>query len=465
MSRFWAENTEIHMEQGPIGRTLLLFTLPVLLSQVLQQLYSIADCMVVGHFGGSYGLAATGVAGLLLSVIVNFFIGFSSGISCMTAWLFGSYEYDRLKRTIQTMMILSVVLGGALTAVGFFGAENFLLWLSCPAEVLKPAALYLHICFFGMIPQLIYNTGNAVLRSLGNTRSPLLYLACSSGLNLLLDLVLVVGASAGLAGAAWATLFSQWLLACLILWKLSRMEEGYRLDFRQKPLPFRELLEILRLGIPSGMQAVFMSISSLIIQVSINRFGADAVAGMTVYAKVEGFLYYPAFSYGMALSGFVGQNLGAGQLERVRRAMSTSLKTAVSFTLPFSLLLMAGSRYILLCFTKDAGILFYGQQAIFTIFPWYFLYAVDQVYIGGLKGLGRTGYPMVCSMICYCLFRVAWCRLLLPVWWDMRVVYHCYNVSLLLMLFMLAAQYYRVFSGYVQRGETSVQTARIMKHC
>lgn len=450
MRKLSGKTTEIHMEQGPIGKTLLLFTLPVLLSQILQQFYSIADCAVVGHFGGSYGLAATGVAGLILSVIVNFFIGFSSGTSFITAHLFGAYEYGRLKRTIQTMVLLSVVLGGGMTAAGFFCSEKFLLWLDCPRDVLAPAVRYLQICFFGMIPQFLYNTGNAVLRSLGNTRSALLYLMFSSGLNLMLDLLLVVGMSMGLSGAAWATLFSQWVLSFLILWKLMHMEEAYRLDFRQKFLSVRELGEIFHMGIPSGLQAVFMSISSLIIQVSINQFGPDAVGGMTVYAKVEGFLYYPAFSYGMALTGFVGQNLGAGRMDRVRRAMNTSLRTAVGFTLPLSLLLMAFSRHILLCFTKDPGILFYGQEAIFCIFPWYFLYAVDQVYIGGLKGLGQTGYPMICSMVCYCLFRVAWCKLLLPVWWDMRVVYHCYNVSLFLMLLLLAARYYCVYHEKVK---------------
>lgn len=433
------------MEQGPIGRTLLLFTLPVLLSQILQQLYNVADCMVVGHFGGDNGLAAAGVAGLILSVIVNFFIGFSSGISFITARLFGAYEYERLKRTIRTMMVLAMVLGGALTAAGCLGGGMFLVWLDCPGEVYAPAKLYLDICFFGMIPQLIYNTGNAILRSLGNTRTPLIYLGISSGLNLVLDLWLAVGASMGLAGAAWATLISQWVLAVLILWKLCRMDEAYRLEPGGGLLSKKESGEIFRMGIPSGMQAVFMSISSLLIQVSINQFGPDAVGGMTVYARVEGFLYYPAFSYGMALTGFVGQNLGAGRMDRIRRSMRTSLKLAVGFTLPVSLLLMACSRHILLCFTSDPGILSYGQEAIFTIFPWYFLYAVDQVYIGGLKGLGHTGYPMVCSMICYCLFRVAWCRALLPVWWDMRVVYHCYNVSLLLMLALLAVQYYRVY--------------------
>lgn len=436
-----ASHTEVHMEKGPIGRTLLLFTAPILLSQILQQLYSIVDCMVIGHFGGSFGLSAAGIAGLILSVIINFFIGFSTGIGCVTARLFGSYDYARLRQAIQTMVCLCIFAGIAFTAVGIFHARTFLLWLDCPREVLGDGVRYLQICFLGMTPQLLSNTGNAILRSMGNTRSPLVYLVFSSLLNIGLDLLLVIVFSQGLAGAGAATVAAQWAMALLILWKLYTLDEAYRPGFRLRPLPFNEIKEILGQGILSGLQAVFMSISSLIIQVSINQFGADAIAGMTIYAKVEGFLYYPAFSYGIALTGFIGQNLGAGRLDRVQRAMRTSLALAVGYTLPASLLLVAGSRYILLCFTKDPGILSCGQEAIASILPWYFLYAVDQVYIGGLKGLGHTGYPLACSVICYCLFRIAWCQALLPLWKDMRVVYHCYNVSLLLMLALLGARY------------------------
>lgn len=443
MRRRSSASTEVHMEEGPIGRTLLIYTLPVLLSQILQQCYNIADCMVVGHFGGNCGIAAAGVAGLILSVIINFFIGFSAGISYITASLFGSFNYPRLKQTIKTMISLGIVLGAGLTILGILCAGYFLVWLECPEEVLEPAVHYLRICFLGMIPQLIYNIGNAILRSLGNTKTPLRYFFYSCFLNLVLDVIFVVRFSAGLAGAAWATVTAQWLLAGMILKKLFCMEDAYKLERGGSFLSLKEAAEIFRMGIPSGLQAVFMSISSLVIQVSINQFGADAVAGMNVYAKVEGFLYYPAFSYGMALTGFIGQNLGAKRMDRVRRSMRISLMVAIGFTVPLSLLLMAGSGYILLFFTSDPGILDYGKNAIFCIFPWYFLYAVDQVYIGGLKGLGRSTYPMICSLICYCLFRVAWCRLLLPHWWDMRVIYHCYNVSLLLMLVLLAPMYYR----------------------
>ena len=323
--------------------------------------------------------------------------------------------------------------------------------LRCPPGVLDLAVRYLKICFFGMIPQLIYNSGNAILRSLGNTAATLRFLLISSMSNLVLDLLLVVGAGKGLEGAAWATVLAQGMLAFLILWKMGTMDSSYRLSFRQKMLTIQKQKELFALGIPSGMQAVFMSISSLVIQISINQCGAAAVAGMTVFAKVEGFLYYPAFSYGMALTGFIGQNLGAGKTERVEKAMKTSVKLAVGFTVPTSALLMFLSKILLLGFTKDPAILANGQEAIFFIFPFYFLYSINQVYIGGLKGLGNSTYPMLCSLLCYCVFRVLWCWLLLPFVKSMVVIYTCYDASWILMLPLLMLRYYSVYRAYEEK--------------
>ncbi|MCH1984076.1 MATE family efflux transporter [Ruminococcus sp. OA3] len=441
MSADLCKSGEVHMEHGPVGRTLIIFTLPLLLSQIFQQFYSMADSMVIGHFAGDHGLAAVGEAALVLSVVINFFIGFSTGISTITAHLFGSYQYKALKRLISTSLLLGSMMGTLLTISGILGTETFLLWLNCPADVLLPAKQYLKICFLGIVPQLLYNTGNAVLRSLGNTKEPLVYLLISSFLNLVLDIALVAGASAGLCGAAAATVISQWLLAGLIVWKLLHLNAAYCVEPEWKLTTFSDCKKICSAGFPSGMQAVFMSLSSLVLQTFINQFGSAAVAGMVLYARVEGFLYYPAFAYGMALTGFIGQNLGAGRLDRIQEAMKKSVLIAAGFTIPASLLLTAGSGHLLLCFTSDPDILFYGSEAIFYILPWYFLYAVVQVCIGGLKGLGKTGYPMICSLICYCLFRIIWCQSLLSIWWDMRVIYQSYNVSLLLMLILLITHY------------------------
>ena len=257
----------------------------------------------------------------------------------------------------------------------------------------------------------------------------------------MLDVLFVIGLGMGLPGAGVATVISQWVLAMLMIWKMIRLDVRYNLQITRLFGGLEELPEIINTGLPSGMQAVFMSISSLLIQDSINSFGADAAAGMVVFARVEGFLYYPAFSYGMALTGFIGQNYGAGKMDRVQEGMKKSILTLSAFTVAAGGILMLAAPVILKLFTSDPEILRNGQQAILCIFPFYFLYAINQVYIGGLKGLGHTGFPMLCSLLCYCIFRVVWCRILLLLFWDIRVIYFSYDVSWIIMIALLVSQY------------------------
>ena len=285
MGIFKCKNAEVHMEQGPIGRTLLMF------------------------------------AALILSVIINFFVGFSTGVSAVTAAAFGGFQYQKLSRILHAVVLMSLISGAVMTVAGIGCSGIFLQWIHCPEEVFSTAQYYLRICMMGIIPQFIYNMGNAILRALGNTREPLYFLTFSSGLNLVLDVLFVIGLGMGLPGAGVATVISQWVLAMLMIWKMIRLDVRYNLQITRLFGGLEELPEIINTGLPSGMQAVFMSIYSLLIQDSINSFGADAAAGMVVFARVEGFLYYPAFSYGMALTGFIGQNYGAGKMDRVQEGM------------------------------------------------------------------------------------------------------------------------------------------------
>lgn len=454
--KFSGRSGEIHMEQGPIGRTLLLFAAPVFLSQILQEMYSIADCMIVGNFAESFALAAAGEGGLILSVIINFFVGFSTGVGAAAAAAFGAQKYRKLKQLIAVSMLFCVFFGVLMTVAGIAGTGRVLRLINCPPDILEQSALYLSICMFGIIPQFLYNMGNAVLRALGNTKTPLCFLSFSAVLNIVLDLLLVAVFHRGLAGAAIATVISQWFLAVLIIWKMTAMEEAYRLTLclpvkrkKNEKTPEDgkgELAGIWRVGFPSGMQAVFMSISSMVIQYSINAFGADAAAGMVVFAKVEGFLYYPAFSYGIALTGFIGQNYGAGRIDRVREGTKRSMIFLSAFTVGAGFLLIVFAPQLLRLFTTEPSILERGRDAVLCIFPFYFLYAINQVYMGTLKGLGHTTFPMVCCLICYCIFRVIWCQVLLRYFWDIRVIYFSYDASWILMIALLAFWYHRVMS-------------------
>lgn len=447
---------EVRMDVGPIHRKLLAYAAPLLLMQLMLQFYNIADCAVVGWFGGAFGLAAVGVAGLVLAVHINFFIGFGVGVTSAVSRLFGARQYEKLRHTIATSVAIATVAGIFLTLLGEILGQRYLLWLSCPAEAMGDALLYLHICLIGLVPQLVYNVANGVLRALGNTKTPLYYLAGSAVLNVVLDLVLAVGMGFGLRGVAFATIAAQWALGFAMLWKLTRLDERFCLTANTKLLPAKELIELLRLGIPSGMQAAFMSISSLLIQISIDTFGPAAMAGMVVYAKIEGFLYYPAFAYGMALTGFIGQNLGAGRLDRVEEAMRISRRTAIYGTIGICLVLMLLAKPLVAFFTGDPSTQANALAAVYWTFPFYFLYSLNQVYIGGLKGLGETGIPMVSALFAYALFRVLWCQALLPYWYDMAVIYNAYNVSFLVSLAILVPAYRRIYQRIgLQSGHVS----------
>ena len=431
----------VHMENGPIGKTLLAFALPVLLCQLLQEVYNVTDCAVVGRFGGDYALAAAGVGGLVLSVCINFFIGFSSGVSVVTSRLFGQRDYGELKQTMASVFRLVVFSGAVMTALGVPLARWALALLRTPEAVLPHAAAYLRVCFAGIAAQLIYNVGTAVLRSLGDTKTPLVLSAASTVCNLALDLLFVAGLRWGVAGAAAATAVSQWLLAVAILRRLGALDPTYSLGLTGPGLGLRRLGAILKCGVPAGMQAVFMSVSSLLIQVQIDSFGPAAIAGMNLYAKLEGVLYLPTFAFGIALTGFVGQNLGAGRLDRVRESVRLSRRMMIALVLPAGLALSAACPILLRLFTDDGEILSRAVEAVRFNLPFYAVYAVNQVYLGAIKGLGNTAYPMICTLVCYSLFRVLWCRLLIPVFDSMRVVYLSYDVSFFLLLAMLLPVY------------------------
>jgi len=424
---------------GPVGRTLFRYALPVMISQLLQEFYNIADCAVVGRFGGSQALSAAGLAGLILSVLINFFIGFSSGVSVISSRLYGAGRFDELFHSIDRLLKAAALTGLVLSIFGEMASAFILSLLGTPPETLGPAALYLRICFLGLTAQLLSNLATALLRSMGDSASPMLMFLLSSVCNLILDVWLVVGLKTGVAGAAAATVISQYLMMAGVLAYLLRKmhREEIRCGGRKDECREPTLGDYMHDAWPAGMQALFMSASSLVLQVFINSFGSAAVAGMTVYARAEGFLYFPAFAYGIALTGFVGQNVGAGKPERIVRAVRLSAAVLSAYVAGASVLLILTRHRYLQVFTADAAILANASQAIAYIFPVYVIYALNQVLLGAVKGLGDTRWPMVCTLVCYGILRVVWCSLLLERIASMAVVYLSYDVSFFVMLAMI----------------------------
>ena len=445
---------QVDMTYGDISKQLFMFTIPILLSQILQQFYNIADTAIIGRYIGTDALAAIGSTGLLISVIVNFFIGLSTGISAVIANQFGANEYDKLKKSISTSLAVSVLLGIVFTIGSLIFMKPIINILQTPKGVYSLVIDYLKICFLGITFQLLYNIGTAILRALGNTKDPLYFLIFSCILNLILDILFIVYFGWGVKGAAIATLISQILATLLVMYKIMSLDDNCKLSLKQIKIYRGYTKDIFLVGLPAGLQAIFMSISSLIIQSSINSFGAEAMAGMTIFAKVEGFLYFPLFSLGLAVTGFVGQNFGAKEYERVKEGINISLKISVYTSLIFIIILNIFAPYILKLFTNDAAVIKVGLESIRIVFPSYVLYAMNQIYIGSLRGIEKTFEPMLISLFAHCIFRVIWCFVLLQYFHDMKVIYSSYSVSIVLMFVLFYTSYKRnIYKKYFNKKE------------
>ena len=445
---------QVDMTYGDISKQLFMFTIPILLSQILQQFYNIADTAIIGRYIGTDALAAIGSTGLLISVIVNFFIGLSTGVSAVIANQFGANEYEKLKKSISTLLAVSVLLGIVFTIGSLIFMKPIINILQTPKGVYSLAIDYLKICFLGITFQLLYNIGTAILRALGNTKDPLYFLIFSCILNLILDILFIVYFGWGVKGAAIATLISQILATLLVMYKIMSLDDNCKLSLKQIKIYRGYTKDIFLVGLPAGLQAIFMSISSLIIQSSINSFGAEAMAGMTIFAKVEGFLYFPLFSLGLAVTGFVGQNFGAKEYERVKEGINISLKISVYTSLIFIIILNIFAPYILKLFTNDAAVIKVGLESIRIVFPSYVLYAMNQIYIGSLRGIEKTFEPMLISLFAHCIFRVIWCFVLLQYFHNMKVIYSSYSVSIVLMFVLYYTSYKRnIYKKYFNKKE------------
>lgn len=445
---------QVDMTYGDISKQLFMFTIPILLSQILQQFYNIADTAIIGRYIGTDALAAIGSTGLLISVIVNFFIGLSTGVSAVIANQFGANEYEKLKKSISTLLAVSVLLGIVFTIGSLIFMKPIINILQTPKGVYSLAIDYLKICFLGITFQLLYNIGTAILRALGNTKDPLYFLIFSCILNLILDILFIVYFGWGVKGAAIATLISQILATLLVMYKIMSLDDNCKLSLKQIKIYKGYTKDIFLVGLPAGLQAIFMSISSLIIQSSINSFGAEAMAGMTIFAKVEGFLYFPLFSLGLAVTGFVGQNFGAKEYERVKEGINISLKISVYTSLIFIIILNIFAPYILKLFTNNAAVMKVGLESIRIVFPSYVLYAMNQIYIGSLRGIEKTFEPMLISLFAHCIFRVIWCFVLLQYFHDMKVIYSSYSVSIVLMFVLFYTSYKRnIYKKYFNKKE------------
>lgn len=387
---------------------MLRFAVPLMLSSILQLLFNAADVVVVGKFAGDDALAAVGCTGSLINLLINLFMGLSVGANVMVARHFGAKRESELKKSVHTSMLLSVLGGLLLTGVGVFFTEGILELMETPAEVLPLAALYLRIYFMGMVPNMIYNFGSAILRAIGDTKRPMYFLALAGVVNVCLNLIFVIVLSWGVAGVAVATVISQTISAVLVVICLLRERGAIRLNLKELRIDKKELLAILRIGIPAGLQGCIFSLSNVVIQKSVNGFGKVTVSGNSAASNLEGFVYVSMNAFHQATLSFMSQNYGAGRYDRLKKIAVAGILCVTATGLTLGNLEYFFGRTLLNIYTSSENVIDAGVVRLSIICTTYFLCGMMDVMVGALRGLGYSFVPMIVSLCGVCGIRLVW---------------------------------------------------------
>lgn len=422
---------EIDMCSGAILPKLLQFAVPLMLSSILQLLFNAADIVVVGRFAGDNSLAAVGSTTSLINLLTNLFIGLSVGANILAARAYGANDHKGLKEIVHTSMLLSMISGVVLAIVGFFLAETLLGLMQSPPAVLDLAALYLRIYFLGMPATLIYNFGAALLRAAGDTRRPLYYLLLSGILNVILNLILVIVFHLDVAGVAIATVASQCLSALLVVRCMLLEPGGVHLVLQHLRIHPAQLKEILRIGLPAGLQSTLFSLSNVVIQSTINTFGEVVVAGSAAASNIEGFVYAAMNAFYQANVSFTSQNMGAGRHDRIRPILyRTIVCILVVGLLLGGLVILLGTQ--LLGFYSDSPVVIAaGMDRLVILCSTYALCGLMEAYVGSLRGLGYSVMPMIVSLVGACGLRLVWIATIfqIPRFHTIQMLYVSYPVS------------------------------------
>lgn len=421
---------------GSVFKKMLRFALPLMLSGILQLLFNAADIIVVGNFAGDESLAAVGATTTLINLMTNLFIGLSVGVNVLTANYFGAGKADEVKTTVHTAMALSVVSGVFLTVIGIVFAPSVLRLMKVPDDVIDLSVIYLRTYFAGMIAVMVYNFGSAVLRAVGDTRRSLYFLTASGVVNVVLNLIFVIGFHWGVFGVGLATAISQTVSAALVVITLMKEKGAIRLSLGQLRIDRHKLVRIVQIGLPAGLQGMLFSFSNLLIQSSVNSFGKIVIAGNSASANVEGFAFTAMNAFHQGAVAFMGQNKGAGRYDRLGKVLSTSLIYAFITGLIFAVIYNVFSYELIDLYTNSTDVISAGVTRLTVIATAYFLAGMMDVVVGAIRGLGYSVVPMIVSVFGICIFRVFWifCIFSQEAYHTIESIYISYPVSWVLTL-------------------------------
>ena len=400
------KNNSHTLTKGSVGKGILLFALPLLGSSLIQQLYSTVDLIFVGQLLGTKASAAIGASGLIVTCLIGFFNGMAVGTNVFAARHYGARRFEQLKKLIQTIFWTGIIGGFFLTVIGLVLSPVFLTWMGTPESIFPLAVRYLRIYMASMISVVSYNLLSGVLRALGDSRTPMLYQFFGGIINVFADFIFLYVFHMGVEGTAFATLFSQTFAAIGVMIHLYRLKKTYALRIRFSDCSLKEFTDILKVGVPAGVQSIIITLSNIIIQSQINTLGVTSVASFTVYFRVELIIYLPIVALGQAVVSFIGQNYGAGNWERIKKGNRLCIFGGSLITFAACILLIIAMPVILNVFTKDAAVAAQTLEIVKVTFPFYFFYTVLECFSSNLRGFGKAFLPMIVTVISLCGFRI-----------------------------------------------------------
>ncbi len=435
--------TNRDLTTGSIPVKIVLFALPLLMSSLIQLLYSTVDLIFVGQFLGTKSAASIGASDLLITCMVGFFTGMAVGTNVITARYFGGRQYDKLKSLIHTIFLAGLVGGIALVIFAEIFAPFFLTWMGTPDEIYDLAIRYLRIYILSMVSVVLYNLLSGMIRALGDSRTPMLFQLAGGILNIAADYAFIVYLKMGVEGTAIATVISQTFAAICVLGYLLFMKTSYRLRIFDRIFDWHELGNVLRVGVPSGIQSIIITFSNIIIQSRINTLGVKEIASFTVFFKAENMLWLPLLALGQAAVSFVSQNYGAGEWDRISKGNRFTLFGGALFTFSEAMLLIFLAPWIVGLFTRDPQVAALTMQEMRIIYPLYFLCTIIEVLSSNMRSFGMAVYPMAIVIISYCGVRVTVLYRFMSLFHSVKGVAYCYPISWTCAAVLLGIAYWR----------------------
>lgn len=423
------KQTMVPMSEGPIASRMVSFALPIFLGNLFQQLYNTADSLIVGNFLGSNALAAVSSSGTLIFMLIGFLNGIAMGAGVIIARYFGAQDYKNLRIAVHTTAAFGVAASVLLTAAGVLLTPVLLRWMGTPEVVMADSITYLQLYFAGSFGFVMYNIFVGILQAVGDSKHPLYYLIVSSVVNVVLDILFIGGMGMGVEGAAIATAISQFISAILCLVQLLRTQDTYPLYIREIRFDREMLIRIIRYGLPSGMQNSIIAFANVVVQANINAFGEMAMAGVGAYSKIEGFGFLPITSFTMALTTFVGQNLGAEQYERAKKGARFGILMTLLIAELIGVIVFIFAPQLIAAFDSNPEVIRIGIEKARTSALFYFVLAYSHSIAAVLRGAGKAVVPMVVMLVFWCIIRVAFLTVAVPITQSILTVYWVYPMT------------------------------------